>query len=61
MDIALIITIALAAIGATWTLCWKLSGIESAFREHAAADAANFKEIRDNVVQLKARKNRGRP
>jgi hypothetical protein len=55
MDIAVIITIVLAAVGATWTLCWKLSGIESAFKEHAASDVAGFKALNDNVVQLKAR------
>lgn len=65
MDIALIVTIVAGAIGATWTLAWKIGDgtrrLEDAFRTHAAEDAASFKEIKDNVVQLKARnKTRGR-
>ena len=55
---ALVVSIVGAAIGATWVLRSKLSDVAEALREHAASDAANLKEIKDNVVQLRARSRR---
>jgi hypothetical protein len=59
MDIALIVTIVGAAAGATWVLRSAISTAgeraSDALKAHAAEDAANFKELRDNVVQLKGR------
>jgi hypothetical protein len=57
-SIPLIVTIVVAAVGATWALRTALGGLEAAFKEHAAQDAASFKEINNNVVQLKARQKR---
>ena len=55
MDIGVCITIVVAAVGVSWTLRTALGNVESALKVHAAEDAANFKELRDNVVQLKGR------
>ncbi len=60
MDIGVIVTIIVSAVGATWALRSALGGVESALKEHAAEDAANFKDLRDNVVQLKSRTTRKR-
>ena len=56
----LIVTIVTAAVGATWMLTTKLSGIESAIRDHVLDDAKAFENLKGRVVQLESRRRMGK-
>ena len=55
MDIALISTIAVSAVGATWVLRSKLGDIECALRAHITANEHEFAQLTGRLVKLERR------
>ncbi len=52
----LVITIVVAAVGATWVIASRLTDIQLAFRDHVATDEARFTKLEKlKVVSINSR------